>query len=94
MFKSMEPLSFGSSTETDVVRRFPTTAKVFVSALAGTRTRDLPHGNRTQKRDQTRSSGQRATTRKRNERAYFLSGVAEDNLSRGMGGIECEQQPG
>ena len=47
VLKSMEPLSFDSSAETDVVRRSPTSAKVFVSASAGTRTRDLPHGNRT-----------------------------------------------
>ena len=33
----MEPLSFDSPAETDVVRRFPTSAKVFVFASAGTR---------------------------------------------------------
>ena len=37
--KCMEPLSIDSPVETDVVRRFAT------SAWAGTRTRDLPHGN-------------------------------------------------
>ena len=34
MFKSMEPLSFDSPAETDVARKFPTLAKVFVSASA------------------------------------------------------------
>ena len=36
--------SFDSPVETDVVRRFPTSEKVFVFTLAGTRTRDLLHG--------------------------------------------------
>ena len=45
--KCMEPLSFDSPTEIDVVSRFPTSAKVFVSTSAGTRTRDAPHGTRT-----------------------------------------------
>ena len=31
----MEPLYFDSPAETDIVRRFPTSAKVFVSASAG-----------------------------------------------------------
>ena len=39
--KYMEPLSFDSPAETDVGRRFPTSAKGFVSASTGTRTRDL-----------------------------------------------------
>ena len=43
--KCIEPLSFDSLAETNVVRRFPTSVKVFVSTSAGTRTRDLPHGN-------------------------------------------------
>ena len=30
VFKSMEPLTFDSLAETDVVRRFPNSAKVFV----------------------------------------------------------------
>ena len=42
--KCMDPLSFDSSVETDIVRRFATFAKVFVSSSAGTRTRDLSHG--------------------------------------------------
>ena len=37
----MESLSFDSPVETDIVRRFP------MSASAGTRSRDLTHGNRT-----------------------------------------------
>ena len=37
-FKCKEPLSSDSSAETDLVKRFPTSAKVFVSAPAGTRT--------------------------------------------------------
>ena len=41
--KCMKPVSFNSTAETDVVKRFPTSAKVFVSASAGARTRDLPH---------------------------------------------------
>ena len=32
VFKSMEPLSFDKPAETDVVRRLPTSAKVFMSA--------------------------------------------------------------
>ena len=43
--KSMEPPPFDSPVETDIVRRFPTSAKVFVSTSASTRTRDLPHSN-------------------------------------------------
>ena len=35
VFRSMELLSFDSPAETDVVRRFPTSAKVFVSTSAG-----------------------------------------------------------
>ena len=34
----MEPLSFDSPAENDLVRRFHTSAKVFVSVSAGTRT--------------------------------------------------------
>ena len=40
-------LSFVSPVETDTVRRFPTSPKVFVLTSNGNRTRDLPHGNRT-----------------------------------------------
>ena len=40
----MEPLSFDSPAETDVVRRFLMSAKVFVSGSAGTQSRDLPQG--------------------------------------------------
>ena len=36
--KCMEPLHFDSPAETDVVRRFPTSAKIFMSASTGTRT--------------------------------------------------------
>ena len=36
--KCMEPLSFDSPVETDVIRRFTASAKVFVCASAGTRT--------------------------------------------------------
>ena len=43
--KCMEPLSFESPAEPDVVRRLPKSAKVLVSTSAGTRTRNLPHGN-------------------------------------------------
>ena len=46
--KCMEPLSFDTPAQTDVVRRFPTSAKVFVSVSAGTRTRDLPYDLATQ----------------------------------------------
>ena len=35
VFKSMELLSFDSPAETDIVRRFHTSAKVFVSTSAG-----------------------------------------------------------
>ena len=38
--KCTKPLSFDSPAETGIVRRFPTSAKVFVSTSAGTRTRD------------------------------------------------------
>ena len=41
----MEPPSFDSSAETNVVRRFPTSTKVFVSAPAGNFTKDLLHVN-------------------------------------------------
>ena len=41
----MEQLSFDSPAETDVVRRFRTSAKGFVFDSPGTRTRDLPHGS-------------------------------------------------
>ena len=44
---AIEPLSFDSPKETDVVRRFPMSAEVFVAASAGTLTRDPPHGDRT-----------------------------------------------
>ena len=44
-FKSMEPLSLNSPEETAVVKRFPTSAKVFVFASAGNQTRDFLHGN-------------------------------------------------
>ena len=44
--KRMEPLSLDRPAETDVVR-FPTSAKVSLSISSGTRTQDLPHGNRT-----------------------------------------------
>ena len=47
VFKNMEQLSFDSPAETDVVRRFPTTANVFMSLSAGNRTKNLSHGNRT-----------------------------------------------
>ena len=43
----MELLSFDSLAETDVVRLFPASAKVFLFASAGIRTRNLPYGNRT-----------------------------------------------
>ena len=43
VFKSMEPLSFDNPTITEVVRS--TTTKVFVSTLAGNRTRDLEKDN-------------------------------------------------
>ena len=42
MFKSTEPLSFDSPAGTDEVGRYLKSAKVFVSALAGNRTQDLP----------------------------------------------------
>ena len=49
--KCIKPLSFDSPGETDVVRRFPIFyvffPTVFVFTSAGTRARDLPHGNRT-----------------------------------------------
>ena len=45
VFKSMELLCFDSPAETDVVIRFHTSEKVFVSTLAGNRPRDLPQGN-------------------------------------------------
>ena len=41
----MEPLSYDSPVETDVVRRYLTSAKVFMSASAGTPSRDLLHAN-------------------------------------------------
>ena len=41
----MESLSFVSPVETDLVRRFSTTTKVFVSAPAGNFTKDLLHVN-------------------------------------------------
>ena len=41
----MEPLSFDSHAESDVVKRFPTSANVFVSTLAGTRFQNLPDSN-------------------------------------------------
>ena len=46
VFKSMKALSFDSPVETNVVRRFPTSAKVFVSASARTRTRNLPRAHK------------------------------------------------
>ena len=46
VFKGMEPLTFDRPAETNVVRRFPAYAKVFVSISAGNRTRAFPHGNR------------------------------------------------
>ena len=45
MFKSIEPLSFDNHEKTDIVIRFPMSAKVYVSTKAGSLTRDLPHGN-------------------------------------------------
>ena len=44
VFKNMEPLSSGSSAEIVVLRRFPSSAKVFVLTSAGTRAQDFPHG--------------------------------------------------
>ena len=46
VFKSMEPLSFDSPAEIDVVRRFLTYPKIFVSSPAWNQTRYLPHGKR------------------------------------------------
>ena len=43
VYKSMEPLTFDSGEETNVVRRFPIIAQDFVSIPAGNQTRDLPH---------------------------------------------------
>ena len=46
VFKNKESLYFDSPAKTDVVRRFPTSAKVFVSALVGNRIRKRqPHAS-------------------------------------------------
>ena len=49
VFKNMEPLYFDSLAETDVVRTFLRSAKVFLSTSAENRNQDLPfpHGNHT-----------------------------------------------
>ena len=44
----MEQLSYDIHAETYVVRRFPTSTKIFMYASAGTGTRDLPHALATQ----------------------------------------------
>ena len=41
----MELLLFDSPAETDIVRRFPMSIKIFVSASAGIQTQELPYSN-------------------------------------------------
>ena len=45
LFLALYHVYFDSPAEIDVVRRFHTSAKVFLSASAGTQTRDLSHSN-------------------------------------------------
>ena len=43
VFKKNKPLAFDNTAKTDVVRKSPTSLKVFMSTPAGNRIRGLPH---------------------------------------------------